>query len=727
MNQKVEEIFHPPVIITCPRINAGITSDYSGSSAEINMAAFQNEFLSRHQQPTTSKTLNSSDSCSSILLGYVDGRTHELNKVIDSRGENDVKREDLLKLVDKLNKQKAILLSEIEKSVDTVPTINLENILKQLRNIDMEKENILINENDDGNKENICARQQKELEEREKILKQKEQTLERQIKKLFLKEEAAKQKKKENKANQTSQKIKNVEIQTETVNRNCDIDILETSNNSTLVSNESSYSSSVGQRAPVKIIINVNGTKKEKSRKSPTSSSRQTSAKINDAPGQVFPKTPAKKSEPTEKMEKVKEKPKQIQLNIPTDGGESISTVYRSPPQTIRTDLTKFIENKSKIQQQKLAVKKSKKTTTDRIENPMLKHYIARLLGMSRASIEQLGVSSSTSIETPSTSIVNVSENRTITNDTASSIPDEDRMEKLERFIADNHSFLSEVEQSLRHHQRLDETNDGAQDIEIVEQIWMKTLKEKEQKMKKEKTRQKPKEKEIKPILRKKEIQKTVVSDAQINDKNQKHEDLSKKYADLAASCSQRFAHLNEMIQKVRQEKQKLLETTFSAASETTEFLEFAGQQETKKNLPESNECSQATTTTGKSLSYKDDLQFADLEQNKLMNSKQMGMSRDSGICTSRPVTSSDVRDSPDIRFLQKENTPAYNEKDLKETDKFEPLLKDIPKYDYRLDPQQQQPTTSSNYLSKCDKISSTSKDETGKKASKPPPTTLTR
>lgn len=651
MNKLVEDYLHKPVLITCPRVS----NRKQCSSSDLNVAS--NTGAIPKQRPIS--VLNSSDeSCTSILLGYVDSRSRTLIDDIGQHQDEGNKMNELLRLLDQLNMQKKLLLEEIEKTQDAVPSSNLAKIYKTVRNIDKEKSVILTH--NDGDKENrpeygqtLGAREQEEL--------LKEQRLEAKIRELIVDEQK--------KAQAAKHASKNAGIQTERQHTRHYIH--------TEINDESPDSSG----APVKIIINV--TEKGKVEKRFVEPRRrplhQTTIPVSDDPGQVFPKTPVKKTV-------VSPKPVNTELNIPKitlnadADGSSTSTAYRSLPTTLNLPINN---------------KQTKPTRAATATTPALGQYITRLLGMSRASIEQLGVSSCTSLETPSSSIINVSANIS----SEDGIIDEERIQKVKRFINESYSFLSDFEESLKH------TNVNEDSNKTTETVWMKTLKDKEAEMK----RMKKESRHLKELLRKKEeverareattaplLIRPILKKPNSPKKVQvfveekaapisSDESLVNQFDGMTGDINKKISTLEEMINQVRREKKKLLESTLTSDSTTTATNSERGQNSTEyleisKKRPDdtSSEVSELRTQEG---TVSEEL------RQKLASSRQIGISRDSGICVSRPMTATDVRDriSPvdtsdgiDIIDLTKDSNDKLSspKKDLKPTQKPPPALK---------------------------------------------------
>lgn len=650
MNKMVEDYLHKPVLITCPRVSNAKQS----SSSDLNVAGAISK-----QRPIS--VLNSSDeSCTSILLGYVDSRSRTLIDDIGQHQDQRNKMNELLRLLDQLNIQKKLLLEEIEKTQDAVPSTNLAKIYKTVRNIDKEKSEILTQ--NDGDKENRPGEHQS-LGAREQQEQLKEQRLEAKIRELIVDEQK--------KAQAARQAHKNVEIQTE---RQASAQYNQTETNDESLDNSG---------APVKIIINVTGkgkveTKLVEPRGRPL---QQTTIPVSDEPGQVFPKTPVKKTV-------VNTKPVNTQMNIPkitlnADAeASSTSTVYRSLPTTLN-----LATNKNQT-------KPTKVTTAT---TPALGHYITRLLGMSRASIEQLGVSSCTSLETPSSSIINVSANMS----SEDGIIDEERMQKVKRFINESYSFLSDFEESLKQ----TEVNEDAN--KTIETVWMKMLKNKDAEMKrmkkesrllKEQLRKKEETERaretitapplIRPILKKPNSPKRV--QVFVDEKAapiSSDESLVNRFEGITGDINKKISNLEEMINQVRREKKKLLESTLTSDATTTTNNSERGQNSTEY-LEISNKRPDDTSSEVSDLRTQEGTVSEELGQ-KLVSSRQIGISRDSGICVSRPMTATDIRDriSPvdtsegnDIIDLTKDidgtDKPSSPKKDLKTTLKPPPALK---------------------------------------------------
>lgn len=456
---------------------------------------------------------------------------------------------------------------------------------------------------------------------------------------------------------------------------------------------------------------------------------------------------------------------------------DSNSTSYRSLPSRIANDVDALVDQLVLGQEEdvddatnmsvtavdaeaKTSAQQAKSTQRPARVNPLIAHYVQRLLGMSRNSVLGLGVSSS-DIETPSSSIMNASSNRV---STAANLADsQERIQRVQRFIEDNRSFISELEDTLRTQSDVSlETS-----IRMFEEIWQQRLcKEKQSGVEKaQKEPQTKHRKEIAPAAadararnsavvvsqQTKSARKpdkgltgartrTVMSEAASNasqqqrapleharaptvaqgkqaqgqqtrqpaqndektarfstdrattntnaehttrDPQQKRdisvttedrraEEQIARYEQLTENCTQRIAELTELIQKVRTEKKRLMEVTLSSVSEgrnSTEYIELADGTRRRSNASVDRNSSvssgssvgasvrhvlttqpttsidytppdtldqQAGATSAEGLSALDST--APLEKHK-----PTGVSRDSGISISRPLTAQEM------------------------------------------------------------------------------------
>lgn len=572
MNKLVEDVLPPKVQITCPRVARTESTESKG----LNVAD-----LDRPDRPTVSR-VQSDDSCASIILG-------EIENVPNPRQH---------------------------KSQTLKPARNDSNIVQTSKPTRSETSNsqVLGQENQTSAQ---LVEDRKQIEKRERDVKNKERKLEEKLMKMF--QETQHQKSRQPAAT-------SVRVQTDKCLEK-DVRIMQ----------------SDAQDAPVQIIIQVNGGNKHISEAPDPLPNPQKILKtkkvipLRDTANQVFPKTPLK--------------PMMGSDTIPAADGSSTSTAYQSLPKVIRTQLTDVLAQKEKENQNP----KTKQPPTS-IATSTLEQYIRRLLGMSRASIDQLEVSDVSSVSTPGNSLINISSNVCHPLHDDETINDQ-HMSKLQTFIRDNHNFITDLEKSLR---EISMSSDEASNLKAVETAWMETLARKEKEIKmvrkvkkrddlqQNKTVELPPPTTIKPILKKpaspKKV-KVVESESRINLGKAKLVNHTERIESQTEKCNQRIADLNEMIVKVRREKQRLLESTYSSmgssvsdpAQNSTEYLDIV-----RKTISEGSNDSSRTTTDLPSLS----------EERKLEASKQIGISRDSGLGgVSRPLTASDAAaNSPDDR-----------------------------------------------------------------------------
>lgn len=398
----------------------------------------------------------------------------------------------------------------------------------------------------------------------------------------------------------------------------------------------------------------------------------------------------------------------------------------------IETKLTRALEEQAAIVKPKKPLRQ-KENIPAMAESDLLQ-YIIRLLGMSRASIEQLNLSTVSSVKTPSSSIINISSNRkfsfsSMSTPVSSTSPmeqsqtiDGQKLQQLLQYIAENQKHIEPGEHEM-----------GGNDI--WKDILNKNGSNRKSTSKSEntKTGETVQNKTTMPAS-----ETTTTGNRIANTEELSKDDLILKYDELTANCTKRIINLDSMISKVREEKQKLLENTLSSAGSLitgqreniTEYLDYPQPQNAQNNVAEdatfplsdSKSTTQApssdfssTSGTVVDTSAPIENRSADLAATR---GKTFGESKDSGVGNSRPVTSSDYRDSPDLKTQNKpgehdkQNALALALRESKKDVPFEPLLKDIPKISYRIENEKG---------SEIDIISNRDK------AQKPPPTALTR
>lgn len=661
-----------------------------------------------------------------VNVGAPEGSVEILDLPRKSTDEinNMVKVERLKDLLERINHQKKLLLNEIEKS-EEIPGPDLEQVMKCLEKL--EKEKAAIDKQPDKKNKEI-----EELNARERKVEEREKRLEDKIRELFKKQ-------------QEKKKIKEKEA------------------------TESVTSEDASSTHPVKITIELNSPRSKKQKKT-----IKVVELVDQEPKKVYPRTPRKNIQENfeEELEKVQEvlkklpeAPKKVQQQTQTtppseaaprpilkkqspigslkptgksdDSSQSVSTSYQSLPDKISPA-------------QRDAAQKSHQKL-----NPVLMHYIQRLLGMGKNFGNQLSVAVSP-VTTPGSSTINNSGNNESGSD---GIPvfDKKRLDKLQEFINDNYSFLSEINETLERSQMNEENEEN---INKVDGIWKDVLR-----TKKPGRSEKPAEKTSKPKITVQEATKVTNRSAQLPVRPQtskssnrlqipaaklnippvrpqtsrglrhqssaqqilrqqetavrqpsRHQEVTQQqqvtsrpsqsqppinrpkslsslsqatpqaqpsirpqisnrdminvtkyleshimsnYAEYTANCQKRISDLALMMERVRQEKLKLIEHSLSSGEfgQFTEYKEIAVAGKVQD---------QPTTSASDLKDSRDDPASEEINNILQKQTRPFGVSKDSGISVlSRPVTSSDFRDSPDVRVTseERENT-------------FQPILK---------------------------------------------------
>ncbi|XP_035783447.1 uncharacterized protein LOC118461808 isoform X1 [Anopheles albimanus] len=171
-----------------------------------------------------------------------------------------------------------------------------------------------------------------------------------------------------------------------------------------------------------------------------------------------------------------------------------------------------------------------------------------------------------------------------------------------------------------------------------------------------------------------------------INLSDQEEQAILERYSQLTERGSQRIAELSQMISQVREEKRRLVEDSLSSfeQQESTKYMDLPATIRTGSRMAQATAQPQAPPTIlsppqqsstqppssaagAATLVQLDDPVSEEIDN--IISSKQIGLSKDSGIAMSRPLTASDIRESPSEEGSQ-----------AKEPLPIEPFLKDIPK-----------------------------------------------
>ncbi|CAO1410041.1 unnamed protein product [Diamesa serratosioi] len=742
MDKAVENVIKKRTVISCPPVDHNdVIESVRTKSFDLNVAGRLN-----HKNGNS----ESSDSIESIVI---EAGGSSKQKPVNEEIVNLVKVEKLKDLLERINMQKKLLLREIEKSED-IPGPDLDKVIKCIEKLEKEKDALAAKKT--SSEEVIRSEVTKEtgeLLERERKLSEREKRLEDKIRELYRIE----------KQKQAEKASENKEVPKEVAP-----DI-----------NSISSSESNSKSTPVEIIIKVH-------QKSPRKRTRKTYRVIDTLsrePGKIYPKTPMKQHQQRRSDSDVEKVPVTINVQnntpvaIPQETAKEIPQEIRKVSQEARKDIPRSapdrvqkpasIDVQENIRRNSGTSRKSDENSVNTIStsyqslperlnflipnkvaasgpltsekadksqklNPVLMHYITRLLGMSKNISTNLGVNVS-SISTPGSSTINVSENNEPSEINELSFS-QDRLENLKKFIQDNYSFLSEINDSL---EKSNVQGANEENISKVGNIWKDVLSKKKTSKQREEgggtstkttTTAQTKQVKIAPKLKEKIIpssnklkkQPVTVTNGTSAPSNrlvtapQKStkplsngnnptnirsslapQKLSKpptnasasitakdmlsvtkyleshmmnNYAEYTANAQKKIAHLAEMMEQVRQEKLKLIENSLSSGEfGFTEYKDIFVPKTAGSNL-------EVVTTSGSDLKSPSQDPSSEEINNILTKQtnkqKEFGVSKDSGISMSRPVTSSDFRDSPDPRVASTEE---------RETS-FQPILNDIPK-----------------------------------------------
>lgn len=618
MNDAMEEMLLRPAIITCPEVRTKPTPpNLSRSKSKASVAVN----LGEPPVQIGRDNLGSSESCSSILLDYVNDQSKQLKSDLQAEQSNSLKSMRLKSLLERIEKIRVQLLEELKAGESGA---SKGDNAQELNNIRQERADIL-------------SERTRTLNERESDLQQKEAILEQRLRKFY----------KETKNAKSSESDK--------------------------------PKSNAKEDGPVEIIIKVrsDGTVKQYVPRTKSKAKTKPSAIDNekDVPLGSTDSTPRDDEPKPTEQDHGKRPFLQDQRQISID---SNSTAYRSLPPVSYKNMTTGIPS-------------APAAPPSAPLHPMVVQYINRLLGMTRQNIDEMGVSSSC-VTTPSTSVINSLRNvtpcpepeagRAERDQDENTEMNEHRMERVQTFIADNRSLINDLEESIRCQQQLQreqQSLDAEKSMRAFDQIWNKRLaknpedcqqtnKEKEQtreKMPRErptpqgdrKNAAPPKEsgkirgtqegdlqQQTNGAVQQKREQKTVKQGSGADKSTnrfapEKSKALStseessarnmERYAQLTENCTQRIAELTELITKVREEKQRLVEVTLTSNSDgerqSTEYLELpTGQQQTRCRTISDRSDSQTPSTS---------------EALPLQKHKPTAASRDSGIADSRPIT----------------------------------------------------------------------------------------
>uniref|UniRef100_A0A6P4FES8 Uncharacterized protein LOC108049241 n=1 Tax=Drosophila rhopaloa TaxID=1041015 RepID=A0A6P4FES8_DRORH len=634
MNEAMEQMLLRPAIITCPEVR---TQPSSTTRSKSNVPTAVN--VGEPPVQMGRDNLGSTESCCSILLHYVDDQSKQLRSDLKAEQSNSLKSIRLRNLLDRIEKIRGQLLEEL-KAGESVGSKG-DNAQEMINTIRQERADIL-------------SERTKTLNERESDLQQKEAILEQRLRKFY----------KETKSKKSSE--------------------------------GEQAKSSAKEDGPLEIIIKVKSDGTVKQYVPRGKSKAKTKAGTIESEKEVSPGTT--ESTPREEPQKQPEKANG-KRPLPEDQRQnsidSNSTAYRSlPPVSYRS----FNPGTNSMPSPPAAPAPAPL-------HPLVAQYINRLLGMTRQNVDEMGVSSSY-VATPSTSIINSSRNISPCVDAETegtqrdqddeTVVNEQRMEQVHTFIADNRTFINDLEESIRCQQQLQkDQQDKEKSLQALDQIWNKRLAKNfedcqsnnkgwEQRTEKMSARgerknvQGQREREKGPTQGEKDrilefenrerqqqssghqrnsaqqrkgtkessggislslptdvpsgkstsrfVAEKTKSQSTSEDSPARH---MERYAQVTENCTKRIAELTDLITKVREEKQRLVEVTLTSNSDgerqSTEYFDLpTGQQQTRCRTLSDRSDSQTPSTS---------------EALPLQKNKPTAASRDSGIADSRPIT----------------------------------------------------------------------------------------
>ncbi|XP_053669730.1 uncharacterized protein LOC128720109 [Anopheles nili] len=815
-NEAIETLLQQRALITCPVV----PSQTDRRTAPVARPSVVNvaEKPSHMRQSATAECMEnrnkdaSTDSCTSIVLGTFErpGIPLPTDELGPKDGGGMDKIEQLKKLLHQMQEQRQLLMEEIAR--ETAEESSKKQQSDGANGNVATKQEIARLERMKQRQEELIE-QQRLLQEREREVEELDRQLREKLSMLRLKKQAQDtvQMKTAKKDTQKAPKQQQqVQVETRGNKGAIDVDVIQPSSSTTSESTSGLDSYEAVQTrtgdAPVKIIIMVNdkGTPSKRKHKKKLLQKKRSPAKVGvekieeqlRQPPEMVVNPPPVRKEPIQVRKLKKGVPSKV-MEISPGSTSTTSTVYRTlPPKIGSLKINNLlpqpqpavdIQTRQSVPEctvgsgpkhllQKTANKMNIAVGNKRAKgenlNPHLLKYIVRLLGMSRQSIDQLGVSS-TSVSTPNASVVNVSTNAGTRSDVAPNEQEAERLDRLQRFIDENYNFLQEIDETLK---RSDQSTLGSSDrsgtsaagsslindvqltdgdVSRVQDVWMKTLRRRERikqkqqqetlhttekivgnSQKKNDAMQKSTKGDVSGVqpltdTRKRKNHSTVNEDVRlttdqqsssarqpvivregslksilkspprdasskvakiitpqghvevINLSDREEQKVLEHYSQLKECSNQRITELSEMINQVREETRRLVEDSLSSfeQQESTKYMDLpttisAGGQPHKHAtvaappVVEKDPCEgvvAASSGPPSNVPLGEDLVSEEIDN--IFSSKQIGLSKDSGIAMSRPLTASDIRESPSEEGSQgREPLP------------FEPFFKDIPK-----------------------------------------------
>ncbi|KFB35396.1 AGAP003803-PA-like protein [Anopheles sinensis] len=707
-NEAIENLLQQRALVTCPVVRTETSIDVrkrarSGSRPPmVNVAEIRSDTFAPASTDVPAGQNVSSDSCASIVLGTFERPAIPLptgdGRRAEGEGAGD-KIDRLKELLEQLDEQRRLLAEELakERKPDPISVGGVEELCAAMQ------------KNTEVEKLERMKRRQEELLEQQRLLQNRErevEELERQ-----LREKMAQLKKNKQQREDDTEKGTAATVHVETRGQKNSVEVVEqpstaTSSCSLEGQGEDNSERTGGDPVPVKIIITVNDkstpSKKKHKKKLPSKKSPKVVVPVEPVKAKETPARGEKSVETEQPMAVTKEGTavrtkkgpirRVVEMDFSPGSTSTTSTVYRELPPKIgglkintilpqgpagaKENEQPSVAPKHQLQRNPVPKPSSKpapKETQQANLNPQLVKYIQRLLGMSRQSIDQLGVSSTT-VSTPNASLVNVSSNAGQTVGHPPVDDESERMDRLRKFIDENYNFLQEIDETLKRSsdQSVSASDDSRpmasmdgdpNDVSRVEDVWMKTLRKREKGMKAKQVDDQTARPALVKVKTKKKRSESGPSEGVPAPAPPVSQPLPAAAAPPVADAGPSVSHgSNRIVTKEASLKSILKSPKRDASPKVAKIITPQGHVEII-NLSDREE--QEILDRYSQLTERCSQRITELSQ--MIN--QIGLSKDSGIAMSRPLTASDIRESPSEECSQAKEPPP-----------FEPFLKDIHK-----------------------------------------------
>ncbi|KAH8346169.1 hypothetical protein KR067_007731 [Drosophila pandora] len=635
MNEAMEEMLLRPTIITCPEVK-----DFSPPASAKAKSSRELGAINLGARPTQKDRLElgSSESCTEILLDYVDDQSNQLRSDLKSEGSNTLKCMKLRNLLDRIEQIRMQLLEELKageaKGSKSDQAQDMINSIRQER-------------------ADILSERTRTLNERESNLHKKEELLEKRLRKFY---KETKGRKTTGEEETTSKEDKPVEIIIKVRSDGTVKQYLPKGKSkfkANVISSEKDITSDTPREGPKQ-------TDEETEKRPPALDQRQVSIDSNSTAYRSLPPVSYKSFNP----------------------GQNSAASSRSgtDSQPLHPTIVHYIQRLLGMSRQSidnLCVSSSEVPTPP-----------ASIIDSSRNKSQAVESHGETLIDEQRLEQVQtfISENRSFINDLEDSLRMRQQAEKKQRVYdkeTSSKAFDEIWNERLAHNQ--DESQTKSKETKPTDKV---PHKEKEAKgsslprstsskkaphlqggnlphpsiqfqEEQEKRIQKQKQPTKDPVINKSESEKAKklqsVSTKSIGKlstksaqgvgvtqktKSQGKKESSKqveRYERLAENCTQRIAELTDLITKVREEKQRLVEVTLTSNSDgerqSTEYYDLPNGQMQRQTT-------QSTQSRSRTVSDRSDTQTPSTsEALPLQKNKPTAASRDSGIADSRPLT----------------------------------------------------------------------------------------